>query len=99
MQPEIVTEWEPAEASNPNYFYDLEPGEVRRASVWVRPKFPGSGLFSVRIAEPLPGWLRVSPTSFTPPAKLFVEVDATSIDLEEGEERREGFTLEFFLDE
>ena len=100
LSPSRVTcEWEPAEAANANYFYDLEPGKVKRAALWVRPIFRNLGLFRVRVAGPLPSWLRVSPMSFTPPAKLFVEVDATGIQVRRGKEVRNEITLRFILDE
>ena len=99
MQPEIIMEWEPPEAANPSYFYDLKPGDKKQAGLWVKPKFPGAGSFRVRVAGQLPDWLKVSPVSFNPPVKLTVEVDATNIDVEKGNEWRGGFDLGFVLDE
>lgn len=78
MGMEIVLQWEPPEASNVNYFYDLEPGEKRRAFLWVMPKFSGKASFRARVAEPLPNWLKVSPLLFAPPTQLTVEVEAPS---------------------
>ena len=99
MRPEIVIEWEPAEAANPDYFYDLEPGDKKEASLWVRPKFPGMEAFRVRVTGPLPQWLSVTPTSFEPPARLSIEVDATGINVHPGGDWRSGFDLGFVLDE
>ena len=99
LQPEIIMEWEPAEAANPDYFYDLTPGETKQAGLWVRPRFPGIAPFKVRISGTLPHWLKVTPTSFHPPIMLSIEVDATNIDAQPGADWVSGFDLGFVLDE
>lgn len=75
-QPEIIGFWSPAEAAKADYFHNLIPGGKKRAHFIVKPQSPDLPPFKVRIAYPLPDWLRVEPMFFIPPAELTVEVTA-----------------------
>lgn len=97
MQPEIVGIWSPSEAANPVYFHNLKPGGKKKAKLKVKPKFPEMSSFRVRVAEPLPPWLKVEPMSFIPPVELTVEVTAPS-SLEPGELWEPEVEVELILD-
>lgn len=97
--PEIVMDWDPPEAASANYFYDLGPDSKRQAFLWIRPKFPGAGAFKVRVTGSLPEWLEVTPSSFTPPAKLRVVADANKVEMGAKNEWHDVFELGFVLDE
>lgn len=99
MEPEIVLRWDPPEAANADFFYDMAPGEKRQAFLWVMPKFPDAGPFRVRVAEPVPSWMRVSPMSFEPPQRVKVEVIIPEKNLRPGERWTGQVDLEIVLDE
>ena len=100
LKPAIVVEWDRPEAANPNYFYDLNPGESKQAKLIIKSKFPNIPVPRLRVATPLPTWLRVSPSLFIPPAELIVEVDILKIDIIGKDiDWSSQFDLEFIINE
>ena len=99
MKPAIVVEWDPPEAANPDFFYNLHPWDKRQAKILVKSKFSGGLVPRLRVTTPLPIWLKVSPESFTPPATLIVEVDATKVQAGSQKPWTDQFELEIVLDE